>query len=57
MLVLRDDDVSEIEREPDRVEVELADPGRVPLQRMIHLGFGVSTKRLVDEERDRIGED
>ena len=57
MRVLRDDDVPESEREADRVEVERADPRRVPLERVVHLGFGVATKRLVDEERGRVGED
>jgi hypothetical protein len=39
----------------DRVEVEFVDPRRIPLQRVVHVGL--ATKGLVDEERDRVGED
>ena len=57
MLVLRDHDVVEIEREAQRVEVQLPDARGVALERAIHLRLGIAAQRLVDEERDGVGDD
>src|SRR4026208_821933 len=50
-------DLVEIEREPERMEIELANPCGVPLERMVHLRFGVPAQWLVDQKRGRVGED
>ncbi len=55
--VLDELDVVEVDGEPDRMEVELADVGGVALHLPVHLGLGHAPQRLVDEERDDHGED
>ena len=50
--VLHHPDVVEVDGEPDGVEVELADVGRVALHLPVHLALGHAAQRLVEEDRD-----
>ena len=54
--VLDQDQLGDVERETDRMEVELADVRGIPLQRPVHLCLGVAPERLVDQEGDAEGD-
>ena len=56
MGLLEELQIVEGQREPDRMEAELADLRGVPLQLLVHLADDDSPERLVDEERSDHGQ-